>query len=101
MEITTKGMATIKSHLINLMATIYFTNHQNRVFKEVSIHYLCKKLPWTWISKVYTWIKPKVSVPWQWNSVNEAIILLPKDVSSNFAKTMLYLRNIIKIVSDR
>ena len=54
-----------------------------------------------WISKVYTWIKPKVSVPWPWNSVNGAIILLPKDVSNNFAKTMFYLRDIIKIVSDR
>ena len=30
MEITTKGMATTKSHLINLMITIYFTNHQKR-----------------------------------------------------------------------
>ena len=30
MEITTKGMTTTKSHLINLMDTIYFTNHQKR-----------------------------------------------------------------------
>ena len=30
MEITTKGMTTTKSYLINLMATIYFTNHQQR-----------------------------------------------------------------------
>ena len=25
-----KGMTTTKSHLINLVATIYFTNHQKR-----------------------------------------------------------------------
>ena len=30
MEITTKGMATAKSRFINLMATIYSTNHQKR-----------------------------------------------------------------------
>ena len=51
------------------------------------MHYLCKKLPWMWISKVCTWIKPKVSVPWHWNSVNEATMLLPKDVSNfNYIK---------------
>ena len=49
------------------MANIYFTNHQKkapRLFKEVSIHYLCKKLPWMWISKVCTQIKQKILVPW-------------------------------------
>ena len=30
MEITTKGIATAKNHLINLMTAIYFTNHQKR-----------------------------------------------------------------------
>ena len=53
-----------------------------------------------WMSRVWTWIKPKVSVPWHWNSVNEAIILQPKDVSNNFAKTMSYVSDAIKIVSD-
>ena len=52
-----------------------------------------------WISKVCTLIKPKVSVPWQWNSVNEASMLLPQDVSNNFAKAMFFWREIIKIVS--
>ena len=30
MEITTKGMTAAKIPLINLMTTIYFTNHQKR-----------------------------------------------------------------------
>ena len=51
-----------------------------------------------WFSKVCTQIEPKVSVSWQWNSVNEASILLLKDVSNSFAKTMFLLREIIKIV---
>ena len=58
-------------------------------------------MPWTWISKACTWIKPKVSVPWHWNSVNDAIVSLPKDVPNNFAETMFYLRDIIKIGSYR
>ena len=49
MEITTEGMTTKKIPFINLMATIYFTNHQKmtarRLFKEVSMHYLRQKLP--------------------------------------------------------
>ena len=53
------------------------------------------------ISKVYTHIKPNVSVPWHWNSVNEAIILLPKDVSNNFTKAMFFLSDIIKSFSDQ
>ena len=53
-----------------------------------------------WISKVCTEIKPKISVPWQWNSVNEAM-LLPKYVSENFTKTMFSLRDILNIVSDQ
>ena len=60
--------------------------------------YLYKKLPWMWFSKVCSQIEPKVSVPWQWNSVNEASILLLKDVSNSFAKTMFLLREITKIV---
>ena len=40
-----------------------------------------------WISIVWVHqIKPKVSVPWHCTSVNEAIILLPKDVSNNFTR---------------
>ena len=31
-----------------------------RPFKEVSMYYLCKKLPWIWISKVCNHIKPKI-----------------------------------------
>ena len=61
------------------------------------MHYLCKNLPWIWISKECTQIKPKVSVLWHSNSVNKAIILLPKDVSNNFTKTMFSLRDIIKL----
>ena len=48
------------------MTTVYFTNNQKktdrRLFKEVCMYYLCKQLPWMWISKVCTWIKPQVSV---------------------------------------
>ena len=54
-----------------------------------------------WISKVCTQIKPKVSGLWHWNSLNETIILLPKDVLNNFTKTMFSLWDIIKIVSDQ
>ena len=41
MEVTTKGMTTVKNRLINLMTTIYFINHQERErahqhFKEIS-----------------------------------------------------------------
>ena len=45
--------------------------------------------------------KPKISVPWQWNSVNEADMLLPKYVSKNFTKAIFSLRDIMKIVSDQ
>ena len=41
-----------------------------------------------WISNVCAQVKPKVTVPWHWNSVTEASMLLPKDVSNNFAKTL-------------
>ena len=54
-----------------------------------------------WISKVCTQIKPKVSVPRHWNSVNDVIILLPKDISNNFTKTMFSLRDITKNASDQ
>ena len=54
-----------------------------------------------WIWEVCTRIKPKESVPWQWNSVNEASMLLPKDASNNFTKTMFSLRDITKVVSDQ
>ena len=69
MELLTKGMTTTKISLKNLMK-----NH--------------KKLPWMWISKVCTRIKPKVSVHWHWNLINKANIILPVDVSNNFIKTM-------------
>ena len=68
---------------------------------QVSMYCLCKKLPWMWIWEVCTRIKPKVSVPWQWNSVNEASMLLPKGASNNFTKTMFSLRDITKVVSDQ
>ena len=71
------------------------------LFKDVSMHYLRKKLPWIWISNVFTRIKTKVSVPWNWNSVNKTNVLLLKDVSNNLTKTMFYLSDIIKIVSDQ
>ena len=54
-----------------------------------------------WISKVCTQIKPKVSVPRNWNSVNDVIILLPKDISNNFTKAMFSLRDITKNASDK
>ena len=63
------------------------------------MHYICKKLPWMWISKVCNRIKPKVLVPWHWNSVNEAKSLLPKDVSNNFATFLS--RDITKMFSDQ
>ena len=34
MQITTKGMTTTESHLINLIATIHFTNYQKRQFVD-------------------------------------------------------------------
>ena len=39
MGITTKGMTTTKSNLINLMATIYFINHQKRQLVDFSKKY--------------------------------------------------------------
>ena len=62
-------MATTKISLKNLMK-----NH--------------KKLPWMWISNVCTQIKPTVAVPWHWNSIKKANVLLSEDVSNNFIKTM-------------
>ena len=40
MEIN-KGMTTSKSHLINLMTTIYFTNHQKVQLVEFLKKYPC------------------------------------------------------------
>ena len=54
-----------------------------------------------WILKVCTQMKPKISVPWHWNSVNEASMLLTKYISKNFTKKFFSLRNITKIVSDQ
>ena len=62
-----------------------------RLFKEVSMHNLCEKLPEMLVSEVCTQRKPKVSVSWHWNSVNDVIMLLAKHVSSNFTKTMFSL----------
>ena len=56
---------------------------------------------WIWISKVYNRIKPKVSVPWHWNLINEITILLPRDGSNIFTKAMFSFSDIIKIVSDK
>ena len=53
------------------------------------------------ISKVCTQIKIKISVFWHWNSINEASMLLPKDVSKHFTKAMFSLRDIIKNVLDK
>ena len=50
---------------------------------------------------VWTQIKPKVSVPWHSNSVNEASMLLLKDFSNNFKKKMFFMGYIIKIVLDQ
>ena len=51
--------------------------------------------------KAYTQTEPKASVPWHWNSVNEASMSIPKDSSINFTKTMFCLRDMTKIVSDQ
>ena len=62
-----------------------------RLFKEVFMHNLCEKVPEMLVSEVCTQRKPKVSVPWHWNSVNDVIMLIAKDVSSIFTKTMFSL----------
>ena len=54
-----------------------------------------------WILKVCTQMKPKISVPWHWNAVNEESMLLTKYISKNFTKKFFSLGNIIKIVSDQ
>ena len=41
MEITTKGITTTKSPLINLMTTIYFTNHQKGQLVDFLKKYPC------------------------------------------------------------
>ena len=41
MEITTKGMTTTKTPLINLMTTIYFTNHQKIQLVDFLKKYPC------------------------------------------------------------
>ena len=41
MEITSKGMTTTKNHLINLMTTIYFTNHQKGQLVDFLKKYPC------------------------------------------------------------
>ena len=41
MEITTKGITTTKIPLINLMTTIYFTNHQKRQLVDFLKKYPC------------------------------------------------------------
>ena len=53
-----------------------------------------KKLPWMWILKVCTQIKPKVSVPWHLNSINKGNMLIPEDVSNNFIKTKNCFRSV-------
>ena len=42
-----------------------------------------------------------MSVSWHWNTVNEAIKSLPKDVLNNFTKTIFSLRDMISIVLDQ
>ena len=103
MKTTTKGMITTKNSLNK--SNQYYLFHESpktaarQLFKEVSMHH--KKLPWVQISKVYIWIEPKVSVPWHWNLVNEASMLLIKDVPNNITKTMLFLIDMVKIISDQ
>ena len=41
MEITTKGITTAKDHLINLMTSIYFTNHEKRQLVDFLKKYSC------------------------------------------------------------
>ena len=41
MEITSKGMTTTKNPLINLMTTIYFTNHQKGQLVDFLKKYPC------------------------------------------------------------
>ena len=71
-------MTTTKNPLIDLMTTIYFTNHQKGQLVDFLKKYPCV---------IYV--------------INEAIVLLTKHVSKNFRKTMFSLRDITKIVSDQ
>ena len=71
------------------------------LFKEISMHYVCKNYLKCEFKKFSTRIKPKVSAPWHWNSINEASMLLPKDFSNNFAEIILFLRDIKNIFSDQ
>ena len=48
MEITTKGIATAKNHLINLMTPIYFTIYRKRHLVD-----FLKKYPWIIYMKSY------------------------------------------------
>ena len=45
-----------------------------------------------YISQVYARIESKILVPWHWNLVNEASMLLPKYASNNFYKTNVFLK---------
>ena len=63
MEITSKGMTTTKSPLINLMITVYFTYHQKEQLVDFLKKYLCIIYVKICLEcKVCTKIKPKVSV---------------------------------------
>ena len=106
MEVTTKEMTMTKMSLINLMTNLFLQWPKTtvcRLFEKVFMHYLSIKMPWMWNSKVCTRTKPEpeVSMPWHWNLVNEAIMLLPKGVLQKFTKSMFFLSDIIKIVSDQ
>ena len=73
------------------MTTIYFTNDQKktarRLFKEVSMHYLCKKL-----SQILHLNKTKIisALTLKFSKWGESM-LLPKDMSNNFTKTIFSL----------
>ena len=73
--------------------------HSHTHAKE-PMHYSCKNLRWMWISKVFSRIKSKVLVAWNWNSVNEASMLW-KDISNFLPKTMFFLWDMTKIISDQ
>ena len=93
MEITTKGIITIKISLNK--SNHYYLFHLSpkktvcRLLIEVFMHHLCKKLSWMWISKVYAWHR---------NSAMRQVWYCQKDVSITFTKTLSSFGDVIKIV---
>ena len=110
MEITSKGMTTTKNPLINLMTTIYFTNHQ----KGQLVDFLKKHPCVIYVKNAFVNVNFKSLHSNKIKSVSTLTlkfsklltrllfsVLLTKHVSDNFRKTMFSLRDSIKIVLDQ